>query len=403
MNDGGWNDMERERLTNQFIQTHKEQCCGCHACANICPVHAIEMREDEEGFLYPHVDEGKCVKCGRCAAVCQMMNGRKSAHGCSREVYACMNLNMEERMASSSGGVFILLAKQVLAQGGQVFGAAFDEKAQVRHEGASDLEGCRQFMGSKYVQSTIGNTFSEAKRLLEKGVPVLFSGTPCQIHGLRLFLGKDYENLYTVDIICHGVPSPEVFSAYKTAAFEIFGKKVCNVQFRDKSSGWKQYSITWDLNGGEKKKVLHGQSAYMKGFLSDLYLRPSCYQCQNKEGNYFSDLTLGDYWGVEKKDPDMDDDKGTSVVLLHTDKGRALFGKIRDDLKIKTAELEYVIRCNSSIVKLVDMNPNRNHFFRELKDGTTDVHTLIWKYQRRSSRWVRCREALLKTLGIRRK
>lgn len=110
--------MERERLTNQFIQIHKEQCCGCHACANICPVHAIEMREDEEGFLYPHIDEEKCVKCGRCAAVCQMMNGRKSAHGCSREVYACMNLNMEERLASSSGGVFILLAKQVLAQGG---------------------------------------------------------------------------------------------------------------------------------------------------------------------------------------------------------------------------------------------------------------------------------------------
>lgn len=234
-------------------------------------------------------------------------------------------------------------------------------------------------------------------------MPVLFSGTPCQIHGLRLFLGKDYENLYTVDIICHGVPSPMVFAECKKRVETDKNTKVLTANFRDKFWGWKDFSLAWNLENGTKKIIPRGQTAYMRGFLSNLYLRQSCYQCHNQEGNYFSDLTLGDYWGVEKKDPDMDDDKGTSVVLLHTDKGRALFGKIRDDLKIKTAELEYVIRCNSSIVKPVDMNPNRNHFFRELKDGTTDVHTLILKYQRRPSRWVRCRGSLLKALGIRRK
>lgn len=397
--------MERERLTDQYIAAHKAQCCGCHACANVCPVHAIEMREDEEGFLYPHVDEGKCVKCGRCAAVCQMMNGRKSAHGCSREVYACMNLNMEERLASSSGGVFILLAKQVLAQGGQVFGAAFDENVQVRHEGASDLEGCRRFMGSKYVQSTIGNTFSEAKRLLEKGVPVLFSGTPCQIHGLRLFLGKDYENLYTVDVICHGAPSPIVFCACKKQVEADKDTKVLTANFRDKFWGWKHFSLAWNLENGGKEILPREHTAYMRGFLNNLYLRPSCYQCHNREGNYFSDLTLGDYWGVTRKDPDMDDDKGTSVVLIHTDKGQELFAQICCSLKVKLVDREYVIRNNFSLTKSEDMHPDREKFFSEFHTSLGNVNELIQKFDHPyvPSRWVRCRNKVLRALGIRRK
>ncbi len=383
-----------QQLTNQYLKEHKSQCCGCHACYNTCPAGAIQMQEDEEGFLYPQINEEKCIQCGRCAQVCRMMRKEQSPDGSIKAVYACMNRNLNERLASSSGGVFIRLADYVTARGGRVFGATFDQELRLHHESADNIEDCQKFMGSKYVQSIIGNAFTKAKRILDQGGLVLFSGTPCQIHGLKLFLGKPYENLLTVDVICHGVPSPMVFRRYFHELGEVSGSKVTSIQFRNKSSGWQNYSVVCGFENGNRTIISRHDSLYMKGFLSNLYLRPSCPLCVNKGDNYFSDITLGDYWGVENRDPDMDDDRGTSVVLIRTDKGRRLFDAIVPGMKIKPVDLEYVIKNNPSIKWRDQENKNREKFFAMYKKQTKPVYRIIdvcsW------SRWIRFRNRVIR-------
>lgn len=223
---------------------------------------------------------------------------------------------------------------------------------------------------------------------------VLFSGTPCQIHGLKLFLGKPYENLLTVDVICHGVPSPMVFRRYFHELGEVSGSKVTSIQFRNKSSGWQNYSVVCGFENGNRTIISRHDSLYMKGFLSNLYLRPSCPLCVNKGDNYFSDITLGDYWGVENRDPDMDDDRGTSVVLIRTDKGRRLFDAIVPGMKIKPVDLEYVIKNNPSIKWRDQENKNREKFFAMYKKQTKPVYRIIdvcsW------SRWIRFRNRVIR-------
>ncbi len=380
-----------ERLTNQYMETHKSHCCGCHACYNACPVNAIQMEEDEEGFLYPHIDEKKCIQCGRCARVCRIIQQQKSK-GSVKAVYACMNRNLEERLASSSGGVFIRLADYVIAQGGHVFGAAFDKELHVHHEEASDINACRRFMGSKYVQSTIGHTFSGVKKDLDMGELVLFTGTPCQIQGLKLFLGKPYDNLFTVDVICHGVPSPMVFRQYCNDLSEDGSNKIVSVRFRDKSSGWKKFSVMYEFKDGDKKFVSHQESSYMRGFLSNLYMRPCCHTCINKGDNYFSDITLGDYWGANEKDPDMDDDQGTSVVLIRTETGRHLFEAVVDGFKNKPVSLNFVIQQNPSLERADPKHKNREKFFMMYRKHTKAVKKVIDIC--RESRWTRFRHKI---------
>lgn len=450
------------------VSDYKKECSGCHACYDACPTGAITMEEDVEGFWYPCVNESKCIHCGRCVKVCQIFNTKKQEGTISTEAYACLNQNTEERLASSSGGLFILLAKQVLDKDGVVFGAAFDDHMELRHTYATDLGGCRAFMGSKYLQSRIGMAYADAKRFLVKGRWVLFTGTPCQIHGLKLFLGRDYEKLIAVDLACHGVPSPAVFRKYLSDLEKQQGSPIDSFNFRSKKGGWgsfevkapfksrknvkeskadnfdnskkdahsilkcsmtdsnpvvispkrtaffvdfnnvtakeksleiiinpfipkpglahqlrsmipkpikmmvkkalkknkpesqvqrddgiswKDYSLEIIFANCHGKRIPHGESAFMKGFLADLYLRPSCYGCRNKGEQRYSDLTLADYWGVEGRDPDMDDDQGTSAVLVHTEKGKRLLKLISKDVKTKPADLSYIYQCNPSLVK----------------------------------------------------
>lgn len=382
-----------ERLTNQYVKAHKTECCGCYACLNVCPTHAISMRADNEGFLYPFIDDEKCIHCGQCAKVCQMINLKANSEGSTKKVYACMNLNTEERLKSSSGGIFIQLARYVIEQGGCVFGAAFDDQMVVRHMKAHTLEECKKFMGSKYVQSAIGTTFAEAKRALDHGKMVLFTGTPCQIHGLKLFLKKDYENLIAVDIVCHGVPSPLVFETWKKEIENREKGKMWSIQFRNKSYGWQNYCLQWELDE-KKQQIPHSKSLYIKGFLEDLYLRESCYYCFNKEGKFFSDITLGDYWGVEQRDPDMYDDKGTSVALIHTIKGQQIFEKLTDTLCSKEVDMQYVIQHNSCISRPVRINPKRADFFKSFHNQPDAVCSVIRQFCHRPSRWVRFRDRI---------
>ena len=352
------------------------------------------MRADEEGFLYPHIDEETCIHCGLCVKVCQIFQKQADENRIPAEAFACVNPCGEDRMASSSGGVFILLARYVISRGGYVFGAAFDEHMELAHACASTMEGCRAFMGSKYLQSRIGTSFSEAKQLLDAGKWVLFTGTPCQIHGLKLFLRKDYDTLLTADLACHGVPSPAVFRAYLRDLERGQRSGVAGFHFRSKRTGWKRYSVEAEFEDGTIESERQGDCPYMKGFLSDLYLRPHCYQCRNKGENRYADLTMGDYWGVEKKEPDFDDDRGTSVILTGTEKGKAVLAEIGAHLRMKKTDLDYVLRMNPSLARPVRANPRRQDFFSDFISEPDHLEKRLRPYLPRLSLRKRIKAAL---------
>ncbi len=374
--------------------TEKHDCCGCSACVQRCPSKCISLEEDEEGFLYPHVDVGNCIDCGLCERVCPWLNRPEKLP--PQEVLAVKNRDEAERMASSSGGVFIALAREVLGRGGVVFGAVFDSGWEVAHAYAETLEGVKAMMGSKYAQSCIGSSYRDAEAFLKQGREVLFTGSPCQIAGLRQFLRKDYPNLLAVDFLCHGVPSPGVWRRYLGEAFgagaafrAAAGKNtvlsqslnslpvLTGIEFRDKKSfGWKKYSFV--VRGrsaakADKNSVLlsvrHYENAYMLGFLSDIYLRPSCYSCKCKNGVSHSDLTIADYWGIDRLMPDFDDDKGVGLVLANTDKGTEAFGRL--DMEVRKSSLDDARRFNGGFNEHLAAHPKRETFFRLLAEGHT--------------------------------
>lgn len=320
---------------------NKSFCCGCAACVQICPKKCISLTEDKEGFLYPIVDKAACIDCGLCEKVCPYLT-----EGIEREpkvVYAAKHSNEDIRLYSSSGGVFTLLAEKIINDGGVVFGARFDDKWEVEFAYSETIDGLSAFRGSKYVQARVGNAFIDAERFLKDGRKVLFSGTPCQIKGLLRYLRKDYENLMTIDFVCHGVPSPKVWRLYLKEEVKRFahqgddGKNIVlsslvmptikGINFRDKSSGWKKFSFTLQLTKalaeGEQNSVLRSNKFYenpfMQAFLSDLILRPSCYACPAKSGKSGSDITIGDFWGIENIKPEIDDDRGVSLVMVHNE------------------------------------------------------------------------------------
>lgn len=320
----------------------KHNCCGCHACVSVCAHHSITMQADEEGFLYPVVDKETCTDCGLCEKACPVIN-----QGSPRKplkVYAAKNNDEEIRKQSSSGGIFTLLAEAVIKDGGIVFGAKFDKEWNVVHDWSDTIEGIAAFRGSKYVQSTIGNTYSEAREFLKQGRKVLFSGTPCQIAGLKKFLRKEYDNLLTVDVVCHGVPSPKVWQRY-LKDLNSNNSAITDVCFRSKKRGWKNYSYLIQ----SQKSVLFDDYAYKSDFLQafslNLSIRPSCYICPSKNLKSESDITLADCWGIEKIAED--DNAGFSTILLNTDKA-LLFCQ---DLDVCSKDIDYsfVVDNNKSI------------------------------------------------------
>lgn len=329
--------------------TDNKDCCGCHACASVCARQCIAMQEDNEGFLYPVVDETTCTDCGLCEKVCPVINQDEPRK--PLKVYAAKNRNEEVRRQSSSGGIFTPLAEAVIREGGVIFGAKFDKDWNVVHAWTDTIEGIADFRGSKYVQSTIGDAYREAREFLKQGRKVLFSGTPCQIAGLRKFLRKEYGNLITVDVVCHGVPSPLVWRKYleetreKLRAERNAGKNmdssslmdlpvITGISFRDKTHGWKKYgfAIRYDssvtaantnLSSVKEQLLLESftENVFMKGFLANLYLRPSCYACTARSGKSGSDISMADFWGIYNFYSEYDDDKGIELLLVNSDKG----------------------------------------------------------------------------------
>lgn len=327
--------------------TDKSQCCGCNACVNACPVGCIGVRTDDEGFAYPLADDTVCVDCDLCQKVCPMIN--QSPARLPLQVFAAINEDQQVRSASSSGGVFTLLATNVLEDGGVVFGAAFDDEWNVVHRECTDIEGLEALRGSKYSQSDTGDSYRSVKRYLDEGRMVLFSGTPCQISGLKKYLGKDYDRLLTVDVVCHGVPSPLLWKCYLDSLSRRAGECPVAVSFRDKSTGWKSYSFNVTFPFVPPFSQKYTENVFFKYFLSDVSLRPSCYNCNSKAGRSASDITLGDWWGIHKVHPEMDDDRGVSLVMLNTEKGRMAFDRISCG-KVETIYDDAVI-SNPSVIK----------------------------------------------------
>lgn len=362
----------------------KQNCCGCHACNNICPQKCISMLADDEGFWYPLVDEEKCVDCGLCVKVCPEINIYSNLQSFEKpKAIASWNLNEDIRLTSSSGGIFTSIAKDVLEDNGIVFGVGYDEDFNVIHKEIVTIEGLEKLRGSKYVQSDINDTYQRAKKYLNKGRKVLFTGTPCQIAGLYNFLQKDYENLLTCDLICHGVPSPKVFDSYKKYLEKQYNSNIKRIAFRHKKYGWKLYSVSILFNNDTEYSKPLTEDIFMQGFLRNHYLRPSCYECTYAKLPRIADITLGDYWGVSLKYPELDDNKGTSLVLINTEKGQSILGLLEDELFIKEVELEHGIKGNPCLVKSVSRPKSRDSFFDDLNNK--EFEYVIKKYMSQPS------------------
>lgn len=346
----------------------KTGCVGCSACVNRCPVHCITMLEDEEGFLYPEVIAERCINCGLCEKACPVLNIPE--HQSVLTVYGCKNNDKEIRLTSSSGGMFTVLAEHILAKGGMVFGAAFDEKWQVHHIAVHDSTELKKIRGSKYVQSFIGCTYNEAEKLLKKGSYVLYSGTPCQIAGLKRFLGKEYDNLYTVDVVCHGIPSPMIYRKQLAEAEAVTGSAIKLVCFRDKQDGWKRGHLVFQTATGVISKSKQ-ESPYMRLFLAGVSVRPSCPQCHYNNQHSSADLTIADYWGVDKQFPYYDDDQGVTLVLVNNEKGQQLFENIKSRISYIETDFDKGSRYNYAITKRTAAHPRREEFF-----ANNDKHTL---------------------------
>lgn len=347
----------------QTVRPDKAECTGCGACMSICPKGAISMQPDAEGFSYPAVDPALCVSCDLCEKRCPV-GAAHEAH--SVQAFGAQHRDAAVRGASSSGGVFTALARRMVSQGGVVFGAAFDDRLHVEHIGAMDESEIAGMRGSKYVQSDAADAIANAAALLARGIPVLFTGTPCQIDGLLARVrGKDREKLLTVDFVCHGVPSPGVFASYIESLERAHGQRVTAYAFRDKRLGWKNFSAVATLADGTQLSGTQTDEPFLYGFLQNLYLRPSCTQCTALRGaQHRADLTLADLWGAQDVCPERDDDTGLSLVMVNTQKGRQALREAERELTVFPMRTDALLRYNPSIEHTAKAHPKRARFFR---------------------------------------
>ena len=349
-------------------------CSGCTACANICPKKAISMQNGIDGFKYPVIDQKLCINCGLCKRTCPVLNS--SSNVSLNKTYVAFSKNKTNKEKSSSGGIFPLIANTVLNDNGIVIGASFDEYNNLKHIAITKVEDLDKLKGSKYLQSDLDNIFSYIKQNINDN-KILFVGTPCQVAGLKAFLKKDYDNLLCIDLFCHGVPSPKLFNKYIKELEESNNDHVINYNFRDKSTGWDTYSNTITFKN-KKISEFQTENDYMKLFLSDIALRESCYHCNFKLGNKYSDITLGDFWGVQNCYPEMYDKNGVSAIIVNTDKGSKIFNDIVNDLECKECKLEEIVNGNPSLVRSGLKPKCRDKFFKDI--DVMNVSDLSKKY-----------------------
>lgn len=339
----------------------KSACCGCSACASVCAHHAITMRPDGMGFLYPEVDKSKCVDCGLCNHVCAFNDDYdKSGNLDEPDVYAARHKDINEISTSRSGAVFIALSDWILEQGGVVYGAGYEDHFRVVHKRATNKGQRDEFKGSKYVQSDLKDTFCQIKKDLKQGYKVMFSGTPCQTSGLLSYLKllkQDISLLYVVDLVCHGVPAPNVWRDYLKYIEKKYHAKITAVNFRDKSQfGWAAHKESFKL---DDKYVC--TSTYSDLFCKCIMFRDSCGVCHFANLKRPSDLTIGDFWGWEKVDQHINtDNKGVSLLLVNTEKGRRLFSEIENQINYLKSDSRHCLQPNLEHPSLI--NPLRTEF-----------------------------------------
>lgn len=357
----------------EMIAANRADCSGCEACANICPKNAIKMTRDAEGFAYPKINPDLCIKCGRCDATCPALNFKAKKVDAFPPTFAAIYPDDKILRHSSSGGAFTALSEIILRDGGIVFGAGFDKNWRVVHTSAKTLDELENLRGSKYTQSKIGGVYRQVKDAL-KDKKVLFSGTPCQCAGLKHFLGGDNENLLTVEIICHGTPSPALWENY----IDMLGyaHEIKHVNFRSKRKGW---GSNFEVNYSDRGYYIsqNGKNLYGKLFLNSLSERPSCQSCKFKIPNGQADLTLGDAWGIKDFAPEMFDNRGVSVVFIHTAKGKAFF----EQSNLKTQQIPFVdaIKKNPHVISPTLADSRREKFFADLA-SSKDWFAVMEKY-----------------------
>lgn len=339
------------------------ECTGCGACENVCPTGAILMKKNEEGFLYPFCQTEKCIGCGACEKVCHNLflpDGKQNRVCLAAQ--ACDDIRLE----SSSGGIFTLIAEQILHEKGYVCGAAYEDYTKVLHVIVSEKQELAKLRTSKYVQSEIGLIYREVKRLLaDRQTKVLFSGTPCQIAGLLGFLRYEPDNLYTIDILCHGVPPQSLFDRYLWEEYP--DESIEKINFRDKSNGWT-YNLQLKVSAGQSTYCTGiNEDAYFKAFNARLSLRSSCGVCKFASADRMGDISLGDFWEIWTHDRSLDDRKGTSLVLLNSEKGERLFREIMPKLKLwKEVPISVAKQGNITLSHPIALHENRGNFFQDL-------------------------------------
>ncbi|MGU8559565.1 Coenzyme F420 hydrogenase/dehydrogenase, beta subunit C-terminal domain [Clostridium perfringens] len=365
-----------------IVINNKEDCCGCYACANICPKNCLDMIMDEEGFWYPNIDTNKCINCDLCVKVCPIIENKDKDKNITdnfdKKVYAAKNLNENIRINSSSGGVFTSIAENIIEKGGVVIGVGFNERFEVVHRSVETKEELASVRGSKYVQSKIGYIYREIKKELNKNRLVLFTGTPCQVYGLKKYLDREYKNLITQDIVCHGVPSPIVWEKYVGYIKSKNKYKINNIKFRDKVEGWRNYSLVFKFSNNKKTGKNINEDFYLIAFQNDIILRNSCYECKFKGENRASDITLADFWGIENTNINMDDNKGTSVVVINSQKGDNLFKEISKSLKTVKIDFNIAFEKNKSYYISANKNNSREEFLSELSEN--NFETMVRRY-----------------------
>lgn len=341
-------------------------CCGCAACYSICPKHAIVMCPDAEGFLQPTVNHKVCIGCGKCENVCPVLN-----QGLPRTplaVYAAKAKDDDLRRISSSGGVFSLLARQVLDKGGAVYGAAFEPPThKVVHKRVTDESGLDELRGSKYVQSEIGETYIRVREDLENGIRVLFSGCPCQIAGVKAYLGKSYSNLLTVEVFCHAVPSPKIWQVFLEAQKRMTGDIIKKVESR-RNCNWRAYEIAIEFNSRNGVRYIRKFPAWYAMFFKELCSRPCCYRCHARGFRSGADISIGDFWGIERAVPNMEDKLGVSICTINTHAGESAFNQIGMEVLTQRVTLAQASRVNKAIFSNEKVSKHRNRFMVEVTE-----------------------------------
>lgn len=362
-----------------IIIKDKKECCGCTACANACPVHCILMKEDEEGFRYPMIDMNRCIHCGLCTKICPILHPSIEVE-VKQEGYVVQNKDAVELRDSTAGGVFSVMARQILRSGGVVFGVEMGADQVVRHTYTENEQEIYRYRGSKYVQSEIGEgLFKKVKEFLQWDRWVLFSGTPCQIEGLVSYLGQEYEKLITVDVVCHAVPSPLVFRKYLQYHEKRLGRTIKEVRFRDKYYGYKYSTVKLLTSEGEEPYHRGRESdVWFRAFFSNICDRPACYDCRFKKRYRVSDFTIWDCFPIWRFSNELNNDKGATRVLLHSKKARVFWKKLLEEFLFVSVDADVLVKDVKEMVKSVPEHYDRENFMKDVNIMEPDA--LFQKY-----------------------